>query len=432
MGSLPDKKINVLIFPAGAENALEIYYSLRFNIHLQVFGASGKPDHAGFIYPPDHYIEGNYYINSPSFLEDFNSLISEYKIDIVIPTHDTIALYMAENRESIQAKIVVSNSQTARICREKKLTYALMSKYDFCPHIFKEPQDISSFPVFLKPNRGEGSKGTQLGKSMAEVSARIASDPEVIICEYLPGRELTVDCFTNRKRELLFVGPRTRERVQMGISFHSETVELTEEIKNIATSINDELELQGAWFFQIKQDAHGHYKLLEISARQAGTMALYRQLGVNFALLSVFDVLGEDVSILKNQFEIKLDRCLHNRYHFNYEYEEIYVDFDDTLIVNGKVNDQLMQYLYQAANCGKKIHLITRHELIITETLKRYKIAENLFDEIIALTPADKKCDHIKPEKAIFIDNYFFDRKSISETFGIPVFDVDAVECLVN
>ena len=103
MNSFPDRKIKVLIFPAGAENALEIYRSLRFNIHLEVFGASGKPDHAAFIYPSDHYLEGNYYITSPSFLEDFNLLLKEYKIDLVIPTHDTIALYMAENRHLIQA-----------------------------------------------------------------------------------------------------------------------------------------------------------------------------------------------------------------------------------------------------------------------------------------------------------------------------------------
>ena len=432
MSSLPDKKIKVLIFPAGAENALEIFYSLRYNLHLEVFGASGKSDHAGFIYPPDHYIEGNFYITSPSFLEDFNLLLKEYKIDIVIPTHDTIALYMAENRHLIRAKIVVSDSQTALLCREKKLTYALMAGYDFCPQIYKQPQDIPGFPVFLKPNRAEGSKGTFIAQSIDEVIAKITDHPELLICEYLPGQELTVDCFTNKKHELLFVGPRTRERVQMGISFHSESVELTEEIQRIASTINSKLELRGAWFFQVKQGRDSHYKLLEISTRQAGTMALYRQVGINFALLSIFDVMGVDVSILKNQLDIQLDRCLHNRYHFNYEYKDVYIDFDDTIIVSDKVNDLLMQYLYQAANCGKKLHLITRHELNITETLKMYKIADNLFDEIISLGPMEKKSDHINPEKAIFIDNHFLERKIISEIFGIPVFDVDAVECLVN
>ena len=39
-------KWNVLIFPAGAENALEIYEALRYNLNVEVFGASGKKDFA--------------------------------------------------------------------------------------------------------------------------------------------------------------------------------------------------------------------------------------------------------------------------------------------------------------------------------------------------------------------------------------------------
>jgi predicted ATP-grasp superfamily ATP-dependent carboligase len=427
-----DRKINVLIFPAGAENALEIYYSLRFNLHLNVFGASGKPDHARFIYPAGHYIEGNFYITSASFLADFNSMLEQFKIDIVIPTHDTISLYMAESRDSIHAKIIAPDTKTARICREKKLTYGLFSEFEFCPRVYKDPADIREFPVFLKPSRGEGSKGTSIAQSMSEAVLKIAANPDLLICEYLPGRELTVDCFSNRHHELLFIGPRTRERVQMGISFHSESVELSDEIKRIANTINAKLEFRGPWFFQLKLGKDGCYKLIEVSARQAGTMALYRQVGVNFALLSIFDAMDMNVSILNNRLDITLDRCLHNRYFMNYEYDHVYIDFDDTIIVDGKVNDLIMQYLYQAANAGKKIHLITKHEMNISETLKDYKIYEALFDEIIPLSVNESKCDHIKPAKAIFIDNHFPERKKVSETYGIPVFDVDAVECLIK
>ena len=305
-------------------------------------------------------------------------------------------------------------------------------KMVFVPESYKQPADISGFPVFLKPNRSEGSKGASIAQSMEAVVAKLSSAPDLLICEYLPGQELTVDCFSNRNRKLLFVGPRTRERVQIGISFHSESVALTEEIRKIADTINEKLEFRGAWFFQIKKDKEYHYKLLEISARQAGTMALYRQLGVNFALLSIFDALDAEVSILKNQLDIQLDRCLHNRYHFNYDYDDVYVDLDDTIIVDGKVNDLLMQYLYQATNSGKKLHLISKHELDILETLKEYRIAENLFDEIIPLSPSEEKSDHIIPGRAIFIDNHYLERKKIAEIFRIPVFDVDAIECLIR
>jgi hypothetical protein len=424
--------LNVLIFPAGAENALEIYYSLRYNVHLDVFGASGKPDHASFIYPPDHYLEGDFYITSKKFLENFNFLLAQYKIDIVIPTHDSIAKYMAENRDLIKAKILVSNIKTAQTCREKRLTYDLFSGQNFCPKVFKKPGQIDQFPVFLKPNSGEGSKGTFLAQSLEDVVSRISSDPDLLICEYLPGEELTVDCFSSRNRELLFVGPRTRERVQIGISFHSESVKLTDEIFQIASIINVSLEFRGAWFFQVKKDKNSKFKLMEISARQAGTMALYRQLGVNFALLTIFDAMDMDVKILRNPFDIQLDRCLHNRYNMDFEYQNIYVDFDDTIIINGKVNDLMMQFLYQASNSGKKLILITKHEFNVLETISFHKIALNLFDEIIRIPLGEEKSRYINPHKAIFIDNHFLERKMVLEKYGIPVFDVDAIECLIR
>ena len=84
------EKKRILIFPAGAENALEIYDSLRYNVNVEVFGASGKKDYAEFAYDNDHYIEGDFYFNKPGFVDRFNEILTGYGIDVVIPTHDDI------------------------------------------------------------------------------------------------------------------------------------------------------------------------------------------------------------------------------------------------------------------------------------------------------------------------------------------------------
>lgn len=48
---------NVLVFPA--ENGCDIYRALRYNVHFDVFGASGKNDHAEFVYPQNkHKFDG--------------------------------------------------------------------------------------------------------------------------------------------------------------------------------------------------------------------------------------------------------------------------------------------------------------------------------------------------------------------------------------
>ena len=254
----------------------------------------------------------------------------------------------------------------------------------------------------------------------------------MIICENLPGNEYTVDCFTDRKGNLLFVGPRTRERITMGISFKSNSVILNEEIQHIAAQLNNKFIFRGAWFFQVKEDKFGKLKLLEFSVRQAGTMALYRQLGINFAILSIFDFMDLDIEIMYNDYSIQLDRRLSNSYKVEYEYNKIYVDFDDTLIVNNKVNTTLMKFLYQATNKRKKIILLTKHQFDLDESLKKHRINKDLFDDIILLTSDDKKSSYIDNSNSIFIDNYFLERIDVKTNCSIPVFDVDAVESLID
>jgi hypothetical protein len=68
----------------------------------------------------------------------------------------------------------------------------------------------------------------------------------------------------------------------------------------------------------------------------------------------------------------------------------------------------------------------------LDESLKKYRINKELFDEIILIDPNKMKADYIDRSKAVFIDNYFPERLSVKEVCNIPVFDVDAVECLLD
>lgn len=425
------KKINVLVFPAGSEIAFEIHNSLRYNLHIELFGASGKPDNARLIYDRDHYFEDDYYITNIDFIAKFNQLLEKLSIDIVIPTHDSIVLFLAQNRIKIKSKVLTSNYATALIAREKKLTYDLFKNFDFCPKIYDPPFEKIPMPAFLKPNIGEGAKRTLICDNQDSIIFNLTKNPDLLVCEYLPGDELSVDCFTDRYGKLLFVGPRTRERVQMGISFHSSSTMLSKEIQNIADTINEKVKIRGAWFFQLKKDKFGKYKLLEFAVRQASTMGLYRQIGINFALLSIFDSMDLDVKIIRNQYNLELERSLYNRYKLELEYEFVYIDFDDTIIVNNTVNELALRYLYYCQRNNKKVILLTMHKSDIYESLDKYLIHKGLFFKIISLRENDNKVDYIIHKNSIFIDNYFFEREKISKELNIPVFDVDAIESLL-
>lgn len=129
---------------------------------------------------------------------------------------------------------------------------------------------------------------------------------------------------------------------------------------------------------------------------------------------------------------LELDRCLHNRYKMDFIYDRVYIDFDDTIIVDRKVNVTALKYLYQGKNKGIKVSLLSKHKFDLRASLTQYSISENLFDEIIVLSEDEDKANYIIPDGAIFIDNYFFDRERISKKLKMPVFDVDAIECLLD
>ena len=422
------KKIKVLIFPSGAENAINIFDALRYNVHFELYGLSSKVDHTSFLYDKNHFKYGDYNIKSKNFFKNINRFIDKNNIKFIFPTHDEIIYFLKKNENKLHCEVIASPKDTCEVAFSKLKTAELFKNEYYYPKLYSNEK--KEFPLFIKPDIGAGGKGAHLIHNEEEF-LRYIKDDSYLITEYLPGDELTIDCFTNKNRELLFVGPRTRERITNGVSFNSKTVPLTKEIQKIAESINRKLIFRGLWFFQLKKDFKGNYKLMEICVRSAGTMALYRQNGINFQALSLFDFLGYDVRIINNDLPITLDRYYKSMYKIDYEYNNIYLDFDDTLIINGKINEKLMALLYQWVNNKKKIYLITKHERDIYDDLKKFKIDSDIFTKIIVLESTSKKVDSIKTrKKTIFIDNYFPERKEVLEKKGIPVFDVDAVESL--
>ncbi|WP_417350506.1 ATP-grasp domain-containing protein [Flavobacterium alkalisoli] len=419
----------VLIFPSGAENALEINEAIKYSIHVEVIPASGRNDYSELIY--ENEVRKLPFLNELNFIEDLNKLIEKDKIDLIFPTDDTASLFLVENASIINAKILSADFKTNLVCRYKKETYTLFKDEFFCPQIYLKVLEEEEYPIFSKPDVGQGSQGVQLIKSKKHHESLIDNN-DLIFVEYLPGKEYTIDCFTDRYGELLFSGIRERAEVKMGISFRSREVYLTDEVKQIAEKINSKLGFQGLWFFQLKEDCNGHLKLLEVSTRTAGTMGFFRHKGVNLPLLTIYDALGMDVEIFKYGYELELFRVTKNKFKYGLEYDTVYVDYDDTLIVNGKVNIVLMSFIYQCKNNGKIVKLITKHGSKLHMSLNFYSISPSLFDEIIVLKMEDKKSDYIESHKAIFIDNWFVERREVRLAKDMPVFDVDTVESLIK
>ena len=420
---------NILVFPAGTEIAFEIHDALKNSKFVRLFGATSVPCHAEFVFQT--CVTGLPFVDDPALIPALNRVIDAYGIDYVYPAHDSALLRFSEERDALHAKVVASARETVGICRSKTRTYRFLSGAPYLPAFYGSPDEIPGYPVFIKPAVGQGSQGARIIRDRSHLEEALSEGQEYTICEYLPGEELTVDCFTDRHGSLLVVSPRSRERIRAGIAVRSRNLPLTEELQSIAEDINRRLSFNGAWFFQVKKNAAGQFRLLEIAPRIAGTMGLTRNLGINMPLLTLYNFWGIDVSLIPNREDLLLDRAFISRFQTNLSYSSVYVDFDDTLIVRGKVNAFLMMFLYQAFNQGKRLCLLTRHSTDIFSDLEKACIPASLFSEIIRLDEAGAKTDYIAPD-SIFIDDSFSERKRVRDALGIPVFDLDMVESLID
>ena len=420
---------NILVFPAGTEIAFEIHDALKNSKFVRLFGATSVPCHAEFVFQT--CVTGLPFVDDPALIPALNRVIDAYSIDYVYPAHDSALLRFSEERDALHAKVVASARETVGICRSKTRTYRFLSGAPYLPAFYGSPDEIPGYPVFIKPAVGQGSQGARIIRDRSHLEEALSEGQEYTICEYLPGEELTVDCFTDRHGSLLVVSPRSRERIRAGIAVRSRNLPLTEELQSIAEDINRRLSFNGAWFFQVKKNAAGQFRLLEIAPRIAGTMGLTRNLGINMPLLTLYNFWGIDVSLIPNREDLLLDRAFISRFQTDLSYSSVYVDFDDTLIVRGKVNAFLMMFLYQAFNQGKRLCLLTRHSTDIFSDLEKACIPASLFSEIIRLDEAGAKTDYIASD-SIFIDDSFSERKRVRDALGIPVFDLDMIESLID
>lgn len=419
-------KKRVLVFPCGSEIGLEVYRALEFSKDFEVFGGSSVDDHGKFIY--SNYIPDIPFVDDEDFISKINDIVEKNKIDLIIPAHDSVVLKLAQNLVNVKAIVVSSDLYACEICRSKKKTYKLFNEIILVPEVYEKNDKNLKFPLFLKPDVGQGSKGTKKVNNIEELNFYCTSE-DIMILEYLPNDEYTIDCFTDYNGNLTYCSGRKRNRISNGISVNSIT-ENDERFIELAKKINSVLKMNGAWFFQLKKRDNDELVLLEIAPRIAGAMEFQRAYGVNLPLLSLYNALKINVSIVKNKYDVEMDRALSSKFKISYNYDKIYLDLDDTLIFEDKVNYKLLSFLYKSINDGKKIVLITRHKNNILDTLNKFKIGF-IFDEIIHLKEDEYKSKYIKSEeKAIFIDDSHRERKDVYDIVNIPVFDVNMIDIL--
>jgi len=426
----PFSKINVLLFPSGSMVAKEIYDALKYDRRLSLYGTDF--DYNNFsAYYFENYISGCPMIEKEEeTLEFMSRLVREYHIKYIFPAFDKVIPFLKRHESRIGAVIMAPDLEVINVCNSKLLTYQLLSQVIPTPKMYSKTDTDLHYPLYSKPIVGYGTHGHFLIHNDQELQS-VDTDCNVIL-EYLTGDEFTVDCFSSRQGQLLYCHARQRIRTLNGMSIHSQLVNL-EGINDYALLIQSKIKMVGLWFFQVKYDQNGLLKLLEIACRVPGAMCVNRVRGVNFPLLSILDAEGSPIDpIIYNEIDVSCFKIYHNHYKTNLTYRHVYCDLDDTLIINNRINLQLVTFLYQCLDQNIGLSLITRNshpEFVLT----RYRI--HCFDEVIVVSKNkqdDPKSSYIRIPNSIFIDDSHQERLDVLTKCQIPCFSPAEVELLLN
>lgn len=426
------KPINILVFPCGSEVGLEINKALKDISFITLWGGSSVADHGEWEY--EHYIGNIPYITDSQFTEKLNRILEAHHIDFIFPALDAVVLKLSEVRSLLKTKVLTSAAEAVSVCRSKKKTYEKLAGEYFLPKVYPDAAAVDEYPVLLKPAVGQGGQGVKVINDRETLEFELAHrKEEQVICEYLPGMEYTVDCFTDRHGALKYCAHRSRRRIKNGISVNSVLEKDSAEIRRIAEIINAKMDFRGVWFFQVKLSKNGEFRLMEVATRVAGTMCVDRARGVNLPLLTVFDGMGYDVKIMPQFNEVETDRALNNCYKIALYFDELYIDYDDTIIVHGKINLNAIALIYKCVNRRIPVYLVTKHEKEIRQSLRERRISERLFEQIIQIGKNENKVDHFRPGKnALYVDDSFAERYAVQKRFGIKAIGVDMLEVLLN
>jgi carbamoyl-phosphate synthase large subunit len=235
---------------------------------------------------------------SPEFVDGIRQLCIDDAIDVVVSTVDVELPPLAARRDDLGGAVLAAPSvATLDVTLDK---WELAQR---CAPLLRVPvtrllnaDGIGLrwiFPVIVKPRRGAGSRGVRLIPDRATLTA-LEPDEALIIQEHLPGDEYSVDVLANNDGTVVAAVPRTRTRVDSGVSIAGQTVH-DEGLEQTAAAVARAIGLRGVANVQLRRDTEGVPALLEVNPRFPGALPLTIAAGVDMPSLVLDLALGREI-----------------------------------------------------------------------------------------------------------------------------------------
>jgi carbamoyl-phosphate synthase large subunit len=288
--------MRILMTGAGGPSAISVWKSLsaQHEIHM----ADMDPCAAGlYLVAEDRRLlvpRGD----APELVPALLAACRARKIDLLLPTVDAEFVPLALARadfEALGVALPISPLDCLRACRDKHELLArvkgIVPVPDYEPLTPEAAARVTSFPRFVKPRLGAGSRGAEKITRREDLDA-LPQDGSILVQEYLPGEEYSVDVYVRGDGRVIAAVPRERMKTDSGIAVTARTVDVPEVIE-FARRVAEAIGVRYVANVQFKRAADGIFKLLEVNPRFPGTLPLTTAAGVDMPKLLVDDVAGK-------------------------------------------------------------------------------------------------------------------------------------------
>jgi carbamoyl-phosphate synthase large subunit len=236
--------------------------------------------------------------DDPKFVPFLLEVCKARRIELLLPTVDSELVPLALARgdfEALGIALPICPLECLRACRDKHVLLGQMEGIAPVPDYEPLTQDVAdrvtSFPRFVKPRLGAGSRGAAKITRCEDLEA-LPKDGSYLVQEYLPGEEYSVDVYVRGDGEVVAAVPRERMKTDSGVAVTARTVD-SPEVIDAAVRVARAIGVRYVANVQVKRAADGVFKLLEVNPRFPGTLPLTIAAGVDMPKLMVDEVAGK-------------------------------------------------------------------------------------------------------------------------------------------
>ena len=334
--AMPGRPLRVLVTGAGGPAAIAAMKSLQADDAVELLAADMDPWAAGLYLVPAGARTLIPAGAAPDFADALLTRCLALGVDVILPTVDAELRPLAHARETFTPPASACSwrppprlTSSSTSCRWPST--APGSSASLAPSSFGPSVDPASwtYPVMVKPRTGSGSRGVMTVDSAAELAA-LDRSPGLIVQEFLPGEEYSVDVLADAAGHVIASVPRLRARVDSGVSVGGRTVH-DPEVEWFGRAVAQATGVTFVANVQCKRDRDGRPALLEVNPRMPGTLGLTIASGVDMPRLALAALLGRPLPANMDFRELAVVRFLDERFIDPADISSVGLDLQMTL-----------------------------------------------------------------------------------------------------